>query len=91
MIRTKEKTVLTLIRQLLALDINICFKVQNPRHSSSGEIFDTKLCVYCVEVRNGNRKDQNTYEPRCKKTGIRGFRPGPTQTGLYSHRRWLEA
>ena len=19
-----------------------------------------------------------------------GFRPGPTQTGLYSHRRWLE-
>ena len=26
-------------------------------------------------------------EPRCKKTGLRGFRPGPTQTGLYSHRR----
>ena len=31
------------------------------------------------------------YETRCKKTGFRGFRPGPTQTGLYSHRRWLEA
>ena len=29
------------------------------------------------------------YEPRCEKTGLRGFRPGPTQTGLYSHRRWL--
>ena len=27
------------------------------------------------------------YEPRCEKTGIRGFRPGPTQTGLYSHRK----
>ena len=26
-----------------------------------------------------------------EKTCIRGFRPGPTQTGLYSHRRWLEA
>ena len=26
-----------------------------------------------------------------KKNGLRGFRPGPTQTGLYSHRRWLEA
>ena len=26
------------------------------------------------------------YEPRCEKTGRRGFRPGPTQTGLYSHR-----
>ena len=24
-------------------------------------------------------------EPRCEKTGLRGFRPGPTQTGLYSH------
>ena len=29
------------------------------------------------------------YEPRSEKTGLRGFRPGPTQTGLYSHRRWL--
>ena len=27
------------------------------------------------------------YEPRCEKTGLRGFRPGPTQTGLYSQRR----
>ena len=31
------------------------------------------------------------YEPRCEKTGLRGFLPGPTQTGLYNHRRWLEA
>ena len=31
------------------------------------------------------------YEPLCEKTGLRGFRPGPTQTGLYSHRRSLEA
>ena len=31
------------------------------------------------------------FELRCKKTGLRGFRPGPTQTGLYSRRRWLEA
>ena len=27
------------------------------------------------------------YEPRCEKTGLRGFRPGPTQTKLYNHRR----
>ena len=32
-----------------------------------------------------------TYEPCCKKTGLRGFWPGPTQTGLYKHRKWLEA
>ena len=31
------------------------------------------------------------YEPRSEKTGLRGFRPGPTQTGLCNHRRWLEA
>ena len=29
-------------------------------------------------------------EPRSEKTGLRSFRSGPTQTGLYSHRRWLE-
>ena len=36
-------------------------------------------------------KPNLTYEPRCEKTCLRGFRPGPTQTGLYSHRRWLKA
>ena len=30
-------------------------------------------------------------EPRSEKTGLQGFRPGPTETGLYCHRRWLEA
>ena len=32
-----------------------------------------------------------TYEPRREKTGLRGFRLGPTQTGLYSLRKELEA
>ena len=31
------------------------------------------------------------FEPRCEKGGLRGFRPGPTQSRLYNHRRWLEA
>ena len=35
--------------------------------------------------------DPDKFEPRFEKTGLRGFRPGPTQTGLYSHRRCLEA
>ena len=30
-------------------------------------------------------------EPRSEKTGLRGFRPGPTQIGLCSHRICLEA
>ena len=37
-----------------------------------------------TKYRSGN-------EPRSEKTGLRGFRPGPTQTGLYSHKRRLEA
>ena len=35
-------------------------------------------------------KKEVLYEPRSEKTGLRGFRPGPTQTGLYTHIRWLE-
>ena len=31
------------------------------------------------------------YKPVHEKTNNFSFRPGPTQTGLYSHRRWLEA
>ena len=31
------------------------------------------------------------YEPRREKTGLRGFRPGPTQTDLYQLRKELEA
>ena len=27
------------------------------------------------------------YEPRCEKTSLRGFRPGPAQTRLYNHTR----
>ena len=30
------------------------------------------------------------FEPRREKTGLRGFRPGPTQTGLYKLRKELE-
>ena len=30
-------------------------------------------------------------EPRCEKTGLRGFQPDPTQTELYNQRRWLDA
>ena len=29
------------------------------------------------------------FEPCCKKTGFRWFRPDPTQNGLYSYRRCM--
>ena len=39
---------------------------------------------------NGNATGTNAYYLRYEKTCLRGSRPGPTKTGLYSHRRWLE-
>ena len=30
-------------------------------------------------------------EPRREKSCLRGFQPASTQTGLYNHRRWIEA
>ena len=51
------------------------------------EILDLEIIVL---FRQQKTKMLSTAEPRCEKTGLRGFRPGPTQTGLYSHRRWLE-
>ena len=38
-----------------------------------------------------NQSNSYDFEPRSEETGLRGFRPGPTQTRLYCHRRWLEA
>ena len=35
--------------------------------------------------------ETQVFEPCHNKTCLWGFQPGPTQTGLYSHRRWLEA
>ena len=46
-------------------------------------LFGFQLLEYC--------KEPVIIEPRCEKSGLRGIRPGLTQTGLYSHRRWLEA
>ena len=35
--------------------------------------------------------EKSTSEPHREKTGLRDFRPGPTQTGLYKLRSRLEA
>ena len=44
----------------------------------------------CLGTHKAFTADQ-IIEPRSEKTGLRGFRQGPTQTGLYNDRRWLEA
>ena len=38
-----------------------------------------------------HRYENYVSEPSHEKTSNLGFRPGPTQTGLYSHRSRLEA
>ena len=45
--------------------------------------FDWTIKLWSIKV--------SIYEPVCEKTNDFGFRPGLTQTRLYSHRRWLEA
>ena len=45
------------------------------------------ITLFCLVGDQGNK----LYEPRRKKTGLQGFRPGPTQTSLYKHRKELEA
>ena len=43
------------------------------------------------KVSHAEAVEQIIIEPRCEKTGLRGFRPGQIQTRLYNHSRWLEA
>ena len=44
-----------------------------------------------LHVWRKQRRWSASFEPHSEKTGLRGFRPGPTQTRLYSHRIWPEA
>ena len=50
---------------------------------------EKKICK--KPLKTHNEASASAFEPRYEKTGLRGFRSGPTQTGLYSHRRRLEA
>ena len=61
-------------------------------HSSNNPEFnDHKTYPVPMTADLDNYLKTMVNEPRCEKTGLRGFRPGPTQTGLCSYRRWLEA
>ena len=59
------------------------FELSSNKHhiSSSTKGYKTFSC--------SSQLSMQLYEPRSEKTGLRGFQPGPTQTGLYKHRRWL--
>ena len=60
--------------------------------NAGGEIIDVSAIVFGnldipvekVRIIRRRREVMIQYEPRCEKTGLRDFRPGPTQTRLYS-------
>ena len=50
------------------------------------------ICIKKIKNFNDGTPTQHKlvailFEPRREKTGLRGFRPAPTKTGLYSHRK----
>ena len=68
----------TIMRTIVKLLCNITFCLST-------------IVSYCLNWLIIKKMWLNIFEARCEKTGLRGFCPGPTQTRLYSYRRWLEA
>ena len=89
---------MTLFSELLSLLSDILFNVSMVCFSAlvaETVVFSTGTSSQ-ISVRNPFAVSKASeccilFEPRCDKTGLRGFRPGPTQTGLYSYTGWLEA
>ena len=81
--------------RLLGLESVLCWyspALFEGQSEGLGSCFEMMATVYSVLTEcNSETGNKALDEPRCEKTGLRGFRPCPTQTGLYSHKRWLEA
>ena len=77
--------------------------ISEPRVSFRGSVLECELFFHFVILRTENsitwamckkylrkRRTSLSFEPRCEKTGLRGFRPGPTHqvctTVLIVHR-----
>ena len=58
---------------------SVRFNIANMHAASNTTDAVESFCCACM-----------AYEPRCEITVLWGFRPGPTKTRLYNHRRWLE-
>ena len=57
-----------------------------------GTLFDTGIPKKLLRISIDTLIEKlGLIEPRREKTGLRDFRPGPTQTGLYKLRKELEA
>ena len=60
-------------------------------HCSSEKTLRSACIGTCAVNRTNTVNVLFINEPRREITGLLGFLPGPTQTKLYNHRRWLEA
>ena len=61
------------------------------KHCNKNDEIKARVVELVTAFSGENLTKKLLYEPRCEKTGLRGFRPGPTQIRLHSDRRWLEA
>ena len=62
-------------------------KLRRPIFSRHGSYLNSVQLTPGLSVMNLTRIQVNIHrldEPRCEKTSLRGFRPGPTQTGLFT-------
>ena len=78
-----------MIRFLLLLPTMLFYDVNSQLSPAS----DYSLSI--LQMLQKNTKNSLTYtiifEPQREKTSLPGFRPGLTQTDLYSHRKELES
>ena len=65
----------------------LCLLIYSKRRRQKSKLVCLCFKFIVISQTTALKDYQSIYEPRCEKTGLRDFRPGPTQTGLYSHRR----
>ena len=66
-----------------------CFNIVTPgKGSKYREFYDLSGRITCMII---TVISDTLNEPCHRNTCLLGFRPGPTQTRLYSYRRWFEA
>ena len=53
--------------------------------------FDTVYMYYHQNLATSDEIIMTLSEPLHEKTCLRGFRPGPTQSGMHTHKKLLEA
>ena len=67
------------------------YAIRSPCQPSAQESLTLEIILMSYLISNSYASIITIIEVVREKTNNLGFRPGPTQIGLYSHRRWLEA